>query len=299
MKRAVIPAKAGTQAALAFAVACFASCATAAEPARWYLQVDNDVFFHTDRWYSSGVRIARVAGQGADATEWALEQDVWTPEAKRFVPGTVDRGPSARLGGRFAWHHREPTLFQTIELGLGVRGRGAYGEQSTKAIHRIVSAPAVDWSREVASELDASAAITRTHLVGPFAFHYGATVGNELTFAHGGVEWRVGSAAAPFSPLLRHVATPPFAPGEASARGWAGFLGASLRGVARNRLLDNPYDPSTSAPTRRDGVALAAAGVTTMQPWGAVVFTLAVETREFAEQRQPQRFGSVVLHVPF
>lgn len=288
MKRAVL---------LAACLAAFG--ARSAEPARWYLQVDNDVVFHTDRWYSSGVRVARVAGEGPDATEWALAQAVWTPEAKRFVPGTVDRAPTARLDGHFAWHHRDEALFQTIELGLGVRGRGAYGEQATRAIHRIVSAPAVDWSREVPSELDASAAITRTHLAGPFALHYGAVAGNQLSFAHGGVEWRVGATTAPFSSLLRHAATPPFVVGATASPGWGAFVGASVRGIARNRLLDRPYDEATAAPTRRDGVGTAAAGVSTAAGWGSVVFTLAVESREFSQQRVPQRFGSLVLHVPF
>src|SRR5207247_7754356 len=37
----------------------------------WYLQLDNDVVFTTDRWYTSGVRIARLERD----FEWALVQE--------------------------------------------------------------------------------------------------------------------------------------------------------------------------------------------------------------------------------
>ena len=39
-------------------VACAASVQVFAQEARWYGQIANDVAFGTDRWYTSGVRIA-------------------------------------------------------------------------------------------------------------------------------------------------------------------------------------------------------------------------------------------------
>lgn len=284
-----------TVAALAASLA-FAAAAQEAAP-RWYLHVDNDFFFDTDRWYSSGVRIARVSAPAADGSEWALQQSVWSPEGKHFRPGVVDRAPTAILDGHFAWHHREEGLFQTIELAAGVRGRGAQGERATSFVHRFVSAAAVDWGRDVSSEFAGSVGATRTQVTGPLALHYGVVAGNEMTFAHGGVEWRAQGAG--FSPVLRYVATPPFDPATAAPRGWGGFVGASVRGVARNRLLDRPYEIDTEAPRRKDAVARVAAGVAAQQAWGAVNLALVVESREFEQQRQPQRFGSVMLHIPF
>ena len=281
------------------AVAASLACAVSAQPAapRWYLQLDNDAFFDTDRWYSSGVRIARVSAPGPDTTEWALQQAIWSPEGKRFRRGVVDRAPTAILDGHFAWHRREDALFQTIELAAGVRGRGAQGERTTRFIHRFVSAAEVSWSRDVASEFAASVGATRTHLAGPVAFHYGAVAGNEAAFAHAGIEWR--TAAASFSPVLRYVATSPFDVGPASPGGWGAFAGASVRAVARNRLLDRPYEADLAAPHRRHAVGRVAVGVTGQHAWGAVSLTLAVESREFAEQRVAQRYGSFMLHVPF
>jgi len=282
-------------AALAASLAAAAAAQEAAP--RWYVQVDNDFFFDTDRWYSSGVRIARVSPPAADTTEWALQQAVWSPEGKHFRPGVADRTPTAILDGRFAWHHREDGLFQTIELAAGVRGRGAQGERATRFVHHFVSAADVEWERDVKSEFAASVGATRTYVAGPIALHYGAVAGNEMTFAHGGIEWR--TAGAGFSPVLRYVATPPFDTGTATPRGWGAFVGTSVRGVARNRLLDRPYEVDTARPDRKDAVARVAAGITAQQPWGAVNLALVVESREFEQQRQPQRFGSLMLHLPF
>ena len=82
---------------LAVLVLAAASAAAAAQDApRWYLQFDNDVPFATDRWYSSGLRLARVEDRGGHALEWGVVHEVYTPEAKRFAPGTLDRAPAAR-----------------------------------------------------------------------------------------------------------------------------------------------------------------------------------------------------------
>ena len=46
---------------------CAAFAARAGESVPpWYLQLDNDVLFTTDRWYSSGVRLARSVALAGD-----------------------------------------------------------------------------------------------------------------------------------------------------------------------------------------------------------------------------------------
>ena len=283
------------------ALAASCSCAAMAEDdPRWYLQIDNDVVFTTDRWYTSGVRLARVKREGDRAIEWGLEQQVWTPESERFQPGVVDRAPTARLRGSFALHEQSAQLFQTIEVALGARGAGALGERTTSAIHKIVSAPEVDWSREVSTRVDASVGVARTHTFGPAAVHYGGVLGNEVSFAHAGAELRAGNGGQAFSPMLRHVATPPFqVNGSSPAAGVNGFVGVDLRWVPHNRLLDLPYEAGGPAPTRKDFVGRFAGGLTAVHLWGSVVFASVQDTREFDEQRQPHRFGSLLLHIPF
>ena len=47
--------------AAALLAACASLGAAAQPPAvHWYTQVDNDVFYGTDRWYTSGLRVARL-----------------------------------------------------------------------------------------------------------------------------------------------------------------------------------------------------------------------------------------------
>ena len=67
--------------ALAPLVAGAAQTAGAGEASRWYLQMDNDFFFGTDRNYSSGLRLGRVAGVGEVQVEWGLLQEIYSPEA--------------------------------------------------------------------------------------------------------------------------------------------------------------------------------------------------------------------------
>ena len=53
----------------AAALALAAAGAARGDDAQWYLRVDNDVPFATDRWYTSGVRIARTH-RSSDTTRW-------------------------------------------------------------------------------------------------------------------------------------------------------------------------------------------------------------------------------------
>ena len=115
--------------------------AAAAQDARWYLRLDNDVAFGTDRWYSSGVRVARVQ----DGIEWAIFQDVYTPEAKHWRPGVSDRAPTARLMAAGALPHHYPGVFQTLEIGAG--GRVPRFGRQTPSHPSPDSAPEVYWSR--------------------------------------------------------------------------------------------------------------------------------------------------------
>ena len=283
-------------AALAAMLAGPAAAAGAEAAARWYLQVDNDVVFFTDRWYTSGVRLARVAPRGGWELELGLVQEIFTPEAGAFHEGNTDRGPAARLMLSAARHDDRDGIFRTLQLDLGVRGPAALGEQATSAIHRVIAAHEVDWSRQGPNRFDAQAVAARSHRGSPLAFHYGAVVGTQAGFAHAGLELR-DRAAAPFSPALRFAATPP--PENGGTRGWSGFLGASVRGVWRNELLRPGYDPAVPDPSRRPVVGRMAAGVTWIGACCTATFAVAQDTREFDTQRIAHKFGSLTVHMDF
>ena len=101
----------GLRRAAAAVVAYAALGAAADDAARWYLQVDNDAFFNTDRWYSSGLRIARVEARGDHEDEWGVLQEIYTPEAKFANP--IDRPPAARLLATWARHERSAGDWRT------------------------------------------------------------------------------------------------------------------------------------------------------------------------------------------
>jgi hypothetical protein len=286
---------------LAAALAALAALAAGAQEhgtARWYLQVDNDVILDGDRWYTSGVRIARVAGEGPRRTEWGLLQEIYTPEAARWAPGVDDRAPAARLLAYRAWHTVGPGALDTIELAVGVRGPAARGKESTDAIHEVVPAPYVDWSRQEGDQVDASIAGVRSRPLSVFHVHYGAVVGTEVIHAHGGIEMRFGPAAAraAFSPAMRFAATPP---ADAGPAGWAAFVGANVRAVLHNDMLSRNYDAFGPAIERRKGVARGLAGVVATWSWGSVSATAVYESREFEQQREAQAWGSFIVHLEF
>lgn len=280
------------------AVALLAVCTVARaedDKGRWYVQIDNDAAFGTDRWYTSGSRISRVQ----NGLEIGVLQEIYTPDAKNWDFGTRDRIPTARLIASIAQHFHGDGTYQTVELGVGVRGPSAMGERTTRAVHHVISAAHVDWSRQLPDELDVHVAGVRTQSVidDRFKVHVGAVLGNQVTFAHAGLELRFGDTTLA-SPQLRFVPTPPFSAGVPICN-WSAYVGVSGRAVARNELIGRNYDPFGPELTRRRTISRVATGFSLRQSWGVVRIDLVSESQEFDGQVHPTRFGSLALHIPF
>lgn len=294
----------GLKRALAALLSCAAVGASADDAARWYLQVDNDAFFNTDRWYTSGLRIARVVPRGDYDEEWGVLQEIYTPEAKFANP--IDRPPAARLLVTYARHERSPGDWRTYEVDVGVTGPSALGEQAQRIAHSIVHAPHEDWDLQRPDQLDGDIAYARTLAIPArplglhVAAHYGALAGNQLAFVHGGLELRYGHGAALdlFSPVMRYAATPPFTR-EGLAGSWSVFAGASARAVLMNHLLDFQDGSSTPPLERKDVVGRFVLGGAWAYRHASVSLALVQETKEFEGQHHNHAFGSVTLHVPF
>jgi len=299
----------------AFAVA--AGLAAAAEPpAFWHAQVDNDVAFHTDRWYTSGVRIyrssplapdaplahwLRAPSAGAQRFDLGIVQEITTGDGKAD-PSAADRPNAARLLLSAMRHDAGPGLLATLGVEAGVSGPSALGEQAQELFHRLFPAPETDWSKQVGDRADLNLVGAWSQRVGPEAFpgalvlHGGGTLGTLVTFAHVGAEWRSHGPARTASPLLRFAPTPPLSRGE---RGFTWFAGASLRVVARNRLFERkPDDPVPEVAAERR-VGRIAGGVGWAGDWGVLTFTLAQDTREFDGQSAPHRFGALTYAAAF
>ena len=285
--------------ALAVCALGFCAQALAQEAPRWYLQIDNDFFFGTDRWNSSTVRVARVTRHGERELEWAVQHDVWGPDAKKFELGQVEREPASRLVGAVALHDRDLRRHVTLEATLGVRGPAALGEEITDLIHAVIPARDVNWARQRDNRVEAQLTYARSDFLGRAFVHHGVVAGTTHVFAHAGAEWRFGDAefAAFTTPLLRFAPTPPW---DGRTRvGWNGFVGVNARYVARNAILGEPYDPVSARVEREKAVGRIVGGSIWVRPWGTVVLAIAGETREFTAQRTAHGFGSLTVHVPF
>ena len=282
------------------ALACGLSLAASAQ-SHWYLQMDNDLGFETDRWYSSGLRASMVERHGDHEREFGLLHEIYTPDAKGFKPGAVDRMPTARLLLVAARHDRSAELWQTLELDLGVRGPGAGGAEVTRLVHRVVHARDIDWSREDDNRIDVQLVASRTQRVLPaLNLNYGAVLGNELAFVHAGAEVRIGTrgANAPSTAVVRFAASPPQF-GMATEGCWSLFLAGSGRFVGQNKMLAQSYGLFTEPPTRRRGIARVSAGFSWGWPGGNVSFAVVHESKEFAQQSRGHTFGSFVGYVDF
>ena len=282
------------------ALACAAACAASAQ-SHWYLQMDNDLGFETDRWYSSGLRASVVTRHGDHEREFGVLHEIYTPDAKGFKVGAVDRMPTARLLFVAARHDRTPEVWQTLELDLGVRGPAAGGGEITRLVHRVVHARDIDWSREDDNRVDVQLVASRTQRVLPVVnLNYGAVLGNEVAFAHAGAELRFGTrgANAPSTAVVRFAASPPQF-GSATEGCWSAFLAGSGRLVAQNKMLDRGYDLFAEPPTRRRAIARAVAGFSWGWPSGIVTFAVVHESKEFAQQSRGHTFGSFVGYVDF
>ena len=273
----------------------------AAGQSHWNVQMDNDLGFETDRWYSSGFRVGVLQRHGDHEREIGFLHEIFTPDVKGFRFGTIDRMPTARLLLTLARHDRSPEAWQTLEIDAGVRGRSAGGEDITRLIHRVVRARDIDWSRQDGNRADVQLVASRTQaLARRLNMHFGASLGNQVSFVHLGMEARLGTpgASAPSSAVVRFASSPPPV-GAAAMDCWSAFFAVNGRAVLRNEMLERGYGFFSDPPTRRRGVARAAVGYS--RTWPGITLTAAVvhESKEFAQQSRGHTFGSISGYVDF
>jgi len=146
--------------ALLLGAALLAPALAAAEAeqdrANWYLQVDNDVAFHHDRWYTSGVRIYRSmhAGDAGDRVDIGIVQEIYTNNANCPECEVRDRPYAARLLLSFARQFARPDSLTTLGADAGVLGPAALGRQAQELAHKVVSAPDDDWTHQLHNRFD-------------------------------------------------------------------------------------------------------------------------------------------------
>jgi hypothetical protein len=297
------------------------------------LVVENDLFYDTDRSYTSGIALIWVPTGGA-APDWALRIAHWLP----WFPeeGHVRHGYTL---GQNMYTPRDITLadpplddrpyagwlYLTIGLGiergrrldqlaltLGVVGPASRAEQTQKFIHEIVNSPEPQgWDTQLGNELGILLtyqrnwrALATTTLLGleiDLTPHFGGALGNVYTYANGGMTLRFGkNLALDYGPPRIQPSIPGsrfFIPPANFA--WYLFGGFEGRAVARNIFLDgNTFEDSRSV----DKEPL----VGDLQ-WGLVLtwrdvrlgYTHVVRTREFKTQLEHDTFGAFSISISF
>jgi hypothetical protein len=187
-----------------------------------------------------------------------------------------------------------PWMFQTLEVMAGVRP-SSHARETAEDIHQTYPRPSsIGRASSATSSTGPGRRVLAAPGAGPIALRSAARHAGGI--AHAGIEARFGPAGDSVARLLRFAATPEFA---ANSQGWSAYAGASVRAVGHNELLSRNYDPSGGDLDRENVVTRISGGVAWIATWGAVTFDVAQDSREFSQQRTPQRFGSLTVSVTF
>ena len=245
----------------------------------------------------------------------AAGQNLYTPENLKTDELVAEDRPYA------GWLHadlgvtglRGRTL-SVLEFSLGLVGPSAGGEALQQWFHQMIGSPDPQgWEHQLHDELAVLAVVQRSWggLAPPRPVpglgalglrwdaipHVDVNLGNVFTHVGAGAMIRLGANLEQDLGPARIRPAPPGAvmPGSGGGLQWYAFGGAAGRFVLHNIFLDgntfgdsHRVDKEMLVGDLSVGVALAAAGV-------RLAFTHTLRSPEFAGQRRPDHFGSLLL----
>ncbi len=321
----------------ALVAALFVSTATAddAAPAVISVTVENDLFGGTDRNYSNGLRLERMASEertfgilksaarllpGIDVDNqvrqgYALSHVIYTPEnISAVVPDPNDRPYAGWLNISFTGVAQDQNTQSTVQVNLGIVGPSAGGDYVQTNWHDLINAVEPrGWDSQLKDEPGIELIGQRQELVGryelPFdlrtdlAVHGGLALGNVRTYANAGAMARFGIGADSLQSDFSPPRIRPALSGGGVYRpddGFGAYLfaGVDVRAVARDIFLDgNTFRDSPSVDDRRTLVADIQSGIAFRYQNAQIAFTYVHRTEQFRAQDGPQRFGAISLSV--
>lgn len=140
----------------------------------WIIEYENDIFAGEDRYYTSGVRLTRIAEtrtipswlesvarrfpgfEDAEALPYALAigHNIYTPADivnPEFPPD--DRPYAAWLHVQFSTGTLQPRGADRVRVGIGITGPAALGKQIQKGVHRAINTDIpVGWNTQLKNE---------------------------------------------------------------------------------------------------------------------------------------------------
>ncbi len=143
-------------------------------PAIWMVEYENDLFAGKDRFYTSGIRLSRIA-EAREAPSWlesvamrfpgfaehdvlpyrlSIGHNIYTPadiENPAFPPD--DRPYAAWLYTQFSTGTLHPQGADRVRVGVGIVGPAALGRQVQKYAHELIDSPTpVGWDSQLRNE---------------------------------------------------------------------------------------------------------------------------------------------------
>lgn len=297
--------------------------------------MENDIF-HSDRYYTNGVRASYLAKPGK-RSEWArraarlfplfpeqatvqanyaIGQNMYTPkDITESNPSQSDRPYAGWLYGSIGLIAETGNWLDQLELTVGIVGPASLAEETQKFVHRnIGSKKPMGWDHQLKNEIGGVnlgyqrswRGLIPMKILG-FDFdltppHAGGAIGNIYTYANAGATVRYGKQLVlDYGPPRIQPSMPGsefFVPQE-NLR-WYVFAGIDGRAIARNIFIDgNTFENSRSA-DKEQFVGDLQYGIVLTKGKLRVSYTHVIRSREFWHQsNQDQNFGAVSVSMQF
>lgn len=300
-----------------------------APQAIWVVEYENDLFAGEDRFYTSGIRLSRIADartppswlesvalrfpgfDDADSLPYRLSlvHNIYTPtdiENPSFPPD--DRPYAAWFNTQFSTGTQHPRGSDRVQVGLGVVGPLALGRGVQKWVHKNIDSPeAQGWETQLRNEPTLQLGYSRLRRFfdraqpGEIGFDLswlgGLTLGNAHTHLTFGGFARVGrDLPNDYGPPRITPATSGsgyFRAGEHKASSFYFFIGAEGRRVFRDMFLEGNTFGGRDGVIRERRVGEYFAGVVYTRGLFRLAYSHVWRTREFIGQETDQSYGSL------
>ena len=293
------------------------------------LLVENDVFYNSDRDYTSGVEIAYTTAPdetpdflvdlahvmplmpdaGEVRASYTFGQEIFTPQNTLLAnPLPTQRPYAGYLDLGLGLLAKDDRNLDQLQIDIGVIGPASLGRDSQAFVHSILGErkPA-GWHFQLRDEPTLEITYERAFkLIPPQSVlgllfdiepHIGAAVGNVYDYANAGAMARFGfNLPDDFGPL-RMDPTPPgtnFFEPNGSFSAYV-FVGVDGRALARNIFLDgNSFVDSRSVPKKNLVGDLQLGAAIATESW-RLSFTHVFRSKEYEGQPSSDQFGAINL----
>jgi lipid A 3-O-deacylase len=216
-----------------------------------------------------------------------------------------------------AWNARDELTMDTVELDVGVVGPASLARQTQNLVHDLRGFDHfAGWDNQLHNEFGMqlvrerkTRAFIHDEKNGPkvdLITHYGASIGNVKTYLNTGAEVRIGTwlpndfgtstirpASDSNAPLMGAVTR------RLSNQGGHAFAAIDARIVAHDIFLDGNTFVDSHSVDKRYFVSDLALGVAWQWQGGKVTYSHIVRSKQFREQPNAHRFGSVTLSLEY